>query len=407
MSNNDGYGKWRQEEANRLSEILQKRFSTLMNPKNCDEAKYFRCFGEWACGWGCQHNQYVACFAVAYGMNRKLIFNKFSQQFYEIDEYERYYEAIPQSCIISDPKVLEVEYPGTNESKIIKSPDKLRGYTPRIQHLLLNLPEDLATRMDKVFEEPTAWWVSEITKFILKMKPETLNAINEAKEKLHYKNPIVGVHIRRGNKNSEAAYQSVEDYMSAVDGYFDQLELSQTVDKRRVYLSTDDPNLIEEIKKRYRNYEVIYNKDASNVATAYQQTGISSLGILIDIQLLAMSDFFVGTFSSNVGRRVFEYMYSTNIDAYERVFSLDNCYFEFGEVRQKYKVIIRHKPRNKFELAANIGDILEPQGSIITVLDMHGHMPMINRSTERKGLVPSFKLEKIIETAKFPTYDIY
>lgn len=49
------------------------------------------------------------------------------------------------------------------------------------------------------------------------------------------------VHIRRTDKvGTEAAFHSVAEYMTAVDDFYDQLELRQPVDKRRVYIASDD-----------------------------------------------------------------------------------------------------------------------------------------------------------------------
>ena len=57
------------------------------------------------------------------------------------------------------------------------------------------------------------------------------------------------VHIRRDDKIKEAAYKPLEDYMARVDHYYDVLERKQKVDKRRVYLATDNRSLIAEAKK--------------------------------------------------------------------------------------------------------------------------------------------------------------
>lgn len=53
------------------------------------------------------------------------------------------------------------------------------------------------------------------------------------------------IHIRRTDKvGTEAAFHPLEEYMQAVDEYYTQLELSQPVDKRRVYLASDDPSVL-------------------------------------------------------------------------------------------------------------------------------------------------------------------
>ena len=59
------------------------------------------------------------------------------------------------------------------------------------------------------------------------------------------------VHVRRTDKTmTEAAFHSIEEYMYWVDLYYDRLERVQTVDQRRVYLATDDSNLLSEAKEK-------------------------------------------------------------------------------------------------------------------------------------------------------------
>ena len=59
------------------------------------------------------------------------------------------------------------------------------------------------------------------------------------------------IHVRRTDKiGSEAAFHSVDEYMTHVNDYYDQLEVSRKIKKRRVYVASDDPGVIEEIKLR-------------------------------------------------------------------------------------------------------------------------------------------------------------
>ena len=59
------------------------------------------------------------------------------------------------------------------------------------------------------------------------------------------------VHIRRTDKvGTEAAFHPIEEYMAAVDEYYNLLEMKQEVDQRRVYLASDDPKVIAEAQKK-------------------------------------------------------------------------------------------------------------------------------------------------------------
>lgn len=111
------------------------------------------------------------------------------------------------------------------------------------------------------------------------------------------------MHVRRTDKvGTEAAFHSLEEYMSHVDEYFNHLELKQMVDKRRVYLASDDPKVLNEAKNKYPHYEIIGDPSISKTAAVSTRYSDSSLfGIIMDIHMLSMSDYLVCTFSSQVG----------------------------------------------------------------------------------------------------------
>jgi len=59
------------------------------------------------------------------------------------------------------------------------------------------------------------------------------------------------VHIRRTDKvGTEAAFHPLDEYMSHVEEYFKQLEMTQPVDVRRVYLASDDPTVLKDAKEK-------------------------------------------------------------------------------------------------------------------------------------------------------------
>jgi len=59
------------------------------------------------------------------------------------------------------------------------------------------------------------------------------------------------VHIRRTDKvGTEAAFHPLEEYMAVVDEYYNLLEMKQKLDRRRVYLASDDPKVIAEAQRK-------------------------------------------------------------------------------------------------------------------------------------------------------------
>ena len=59
------------------------------------------------------------------------------------------------------------------------------------------------------------------------------------------------VQVRRTDKiNLEASFHKIEEYMYYVDLYYEKLELSEKIDKRRVFLATDDPSVLSEARRK-------------------------------------------------------------------------------------------------------------------------------------------------------------
>lgn len=146
------------------------------------------------------------------------------------------------------------------------------------------------------------------------------------------------VHVRRTDKvGTEAAFHPIEEYMVHVEEQFQLLARRVHVDKKRVYLATDDPSLLQEAKTksvtlssppsspihpsipvnatfrpsfstpplslsfRYPDYEFISDNSISWSAGLHNRYTENSLrGVILDIHFLSQTDFLVCTFSSQV-----------------------------------------------------------------------------------------------------------
>ena len=59
------------------------------------------------------------------------------------------------------------------------------------------------------------------------------------------------VHVRRTDKiNLEAAFHGIEEYMYWVDHFYERLERHKKIDKRRVFLASDDPSVLPTAKEK-------------------------------------------------------------------------------------------------------------------------------------------------------------
>lgn len=197
--------------------------------------------------------------------------------------------------------------------------------------------------------------------------------------------------------------------MDIVNLYYERLETTQKVDKRRVFMVTDDPNILEEIKdKKYTNYEFILDSkatlEASKLETRY--TISSFKRFLLDLHLLSVSDYLICTLSSEVCRVAYELMQTRHVDASDRVHSLDFIYYYNGHKKYYFDTLIPHTARTEYgflpEIDAKVGDILE----VYTGADHHlGMIHVKNTRTNISGRIPAFKLKRQPEIVRFSRYN--
>lgn len=124
--------------------------------------------------------------------------------------------------------------------------------------------------------------------------------IDALKNRIHWNSYDVhiGLHVRRGDKNSECPYVPTESYVQQVRGLVSNYPQKKTL----VFLSSDDPNAIEHIQAgligvdvRWDDYEARYNNFnagmvAGNPALASQESIVAAK----NISMLGMCDYVIG-----------------------------------------------------------------------------------------------------------------
>nr|CAG4638342.1 EOG090X03KK [Cyclestheria hislopi] len=398
LSTMEGNEAWRASESHALSELIQKRLHNLQNPKDCSTARKLLCNLNKSCGYGCQIHHAAYCFIVAYGTKRTLILNSKKWR-YNRGGWEQIFLPISETC--TNPSGADrSSWPGKNETQVIELPivDML---APRPPYLPLAIPRDISERLIRLHGDPPVWWIGQFMKYLLRYQPETQSMLDEAKQTMNFRKPVVGVHIRRTDKvGTEASFHSLEEYMHYVAEYFDRLELKQKIDVRRVYLASDDPTVLPEAKKKYPDYEFLGDvKIAKGAAVATRYTDSSLRGILIDIHMLAHSDYLVCTFSSQVCRLAYEVMQTLHPDATYKFKSLDDIYYYGGQRAHQQIAIYQHKARKPGEITMEVGDILGIAGN-----HWDGYSKGVNERTRQQGLYPSFKAIDKYEIVDFPPY---
>lgn len=171
-------------------------------------------------------------------------------------------------------------------------------------------------------ELPLLWLHGFFVSYFFRPVPAIKKQLEELKEKLKWEHPVVGIHVRRTDKvGHEAKYHSVEEYMSRVKAYFLLHYTHLQPEKRTVLFISDDQGVIGEARGRFGKesqssdkYNII-DSGNSRIAgrdPASRRNHESTVGIVLDILLLAESNFVVGTFSSQVSRLAYELMQVKN-----------------------------------------------------------------------------------------------
>jgi hypothetical protein len=150
-------------------------------------------------------------------------------------------------------------------------------------------------------------------------------------------NPLLfhSMHVRRTDHIIEARYQEIEKYMKPIEDWFKR----NNIKKKIVYVATDDDSIMNELHSNYPSILFLRGKFPKNsIGNSWnfmegwelvqERTKMESMMYLLaDIYILSMVDYFVGTYSSNISRIVFEIMSSIRSDSMDICISLDHPWY--------------------------------------------------------------------------------
>jgi glycoprotein 6-alpha-L-fucosyltransferase len=144
--------------------------------------------------------------------------------------------------------------------------------------------------------------------------------------------------------------------MDQVAHYYDIQEIRQNngdeIQKRCVFLATDEPEVINEAFEKYsKNYKFYVDNGAVEKASLVESRyGYDSTeSAILDVFRLATCEFLVCTFSSNLCRLAYELMQTQfGDDASWRFSSLDDLYY-FDGIRTS-SFVVRLRKRINFKI---------------------------------------------------------
>jgi len=160
--------------------------------------------------------------------------------------------------------------------------------------------------------EPMALFIGHIIRYLMRPTLELSRYYDNYKQRIQWKHPIVGLHVRRTDKLwIEAKYHSMDEYIKYVDRYYDSLDKTSgnKTHKRLVYLATDEPNLWLKELSPYIERQIEFTGDPhisrkafNNIRNSYE----SIRDLVVEVLVLSECDYIVCTFSSNICRLGFE-----------------------------------------------------------------------------------------------------
>ncbi|XP_063591496.1 alpha-(1,6)-fucosyltransferase-like [Penaeus indicus] len=408
FGNESGLHAWQKKEMEALGDLIQHRIHALQNPADCKSAKKIICnipVAIKARGTGSQLHHISYCFLAAYGTQRTLIIKRKETKSMVID-MDPYFLPLSESCTQTTQTI--AKWPGTEDSPVVQFPDTDRPF-PRPNYLPRSVPRDIAQRLTKVHGDPFAWWMGQFFKYTMRMTRGFQKYVEKLGDRLGFKGPIVGVQVRRTDKlRHDSRLIGLEEYMEAVDDFFDDLELRGTkVTTRRIYLATDDPQVLMEAKK-FPNHTFVYNEESIATASLSQRrTEANVKNFMADIYFLSRSDFLVCAMSSNICRLAYELMQTLHQDASRKVFSVDSPYWFHFQSDHEVEARYPHTPRREEEIELQKGDRVR---EILRYYSKHrnyhdGFIHGFNQRTRKAGLYPIYKTVDVLRLADTPPFD--
>ena len=299
-------------EMDKLHLVLKKHLKELQEPPDCASARYLLCdIHSQSCGFGCLLHRASWCLSHAVVEKRTMVLKPPLMHGYTNkcgNRWDCYFKPV-SSCS------------KWSEHNSLNDATRFSFSSPYSTPTHDFLPSYLK-KLETLSEHPHKWFYGHLVGAIFRP--------NERVLALMPKNiPHVGLHIRRGDKLiSEAKKYEVREYIHHIDHLVHpKRHFHTSYDKKyniNVWLATDDTSVLREANN-FKQYTFLH-EDSDVVTGAH--TGNDLDNVIKDLWMMSRAKYFVGTFSSQLGRIVLELFYSQGRhDAMEYVYSLDDSYY--------------------------------------------------------------------------------
>ena len=145
-------------------------------------------------------------------------------------------------------------------------------------------------------------------KQMYRLNNNTMNHLKQRIGDLRLPDNYIGVHIRRGDKITSKEMQKIH-----LDKYVNTIINYKGI-STNIYIATDDTSIINDIKGKLctHGFNLFYNSknnsqgfnEADFNHSSKQARQEETLNVLLDMEVLIHSAFFIGTYTSNLSRVV-------------------------------------------------------------------------------------------------------
>ncbi|KAF7631203.1 GT23 domain-containing protein [Meloidogyne graminicola] len=139
---------------------------------------------------------------------------------------------------------------------------KQRADTIGLTHMPELAPTEYKEILLKHHTDPPAWFMGQLIGFVLRQNEVTHQKVKDIESKFNLTNEtFAGIHVRRTDKAREAAFHELEEYIKWIDFWYTSTNQNNTLNKRRLFISTDEPDkIIAEAEKRWGSqYVLLHN----------------------------------------------------------------------------------------------------------------------------------------------------
>jgi glycoprotein 6-alpha-L-fucosyltransferase len=408
LRQNDGFDVIRAQEATEVKALILEKLEHSQNPRICENAKFLICAnksrwnGSPFCGWGCMVHHALYCLMGAFGSNRTLILD---EHFFRLN---RHFQPLSSTCNhkindIPEEDVIPHWPEGSNEDQFVQIlPYDYHGFGQLRQVFPPFLPSDLADRIIRLSADPIVWFVGQFVSYILRPN----SRFSKQLDQLPMDHPGgAAMHVRRTDKDSEAEFVPIDNYIDVLEEHFD---ITNQVLNKSVWIATEDPKVIQDLSERFGNIKFLSNvslaESSQYISNRYEESSVDA--IILDVHMLANSDFLVCTMSSNVCRLAYELKLSKGglvPPERDHDVSLDEDWTLFPVAGYSKYYLANSDQNNAVGLNYSVGDVI--------TVDQYwqhpnlGHNSNANADHQESGdFIPS-SLDELFEVSeKFPKF---